>query len=85
MTKIWAKTMVNHRVKTSIIHDCGEIVTVDNFYRAVRKICESLKIPTPVVLHSYAKNFTEFNIVKFRPRDFLEEVNFDFLVLESGE
>ena len=85
MTKIWAKTMINHKVKKSIIHDCGERINIVNFYENVRKICEKLKVSTPVVLNSYAENFIEFNILKFRPRDFLEEIPFDFLVLENGD
>ena len=85
MQKIWAKTVINHRVKKSIIHDCGEKISVSNFYNNVRQICEKLKIPTPVVLNSYAENFVNLNIFKFRQRDFLEEVPFDVLVLERGE
>ena len=83
MQKIWAKTITDHRVKKSIIHDCGEKVDLANFYNNVRKICEKLKIPTPVVLNTYAQGFLEFNIVKFRQRDFVEEVLFDALVLEA--
>ena len=85
MQKIWAKIITDHRVKKSIIHDCGEKVNTANFYNNVRQICEKLKIPTPVVLNTYAENFVVFNILKFRQRDFLEEVPFDALVLESGE
>jgi hypothetical protein len=85
MTKIWAKVVVNHRVKKGIIHDCEERVDIVNFFSHVHAICEKLKIPTPVVLNCYAENFIEFNILKFKPRDFIEEVSFDWLVLENGE
>ena len=85
MTKVWAKIIINHKVKKSLIHDCGERISIVNFYNNVRTICEKLKIPTPVVLNTYAENFVEFNILKFRQRDFLEEVSFDALVLERGE
>ena len=85
MQKIWAKTVLDHKVKKSIIHDCGERVNIVNFYSTVRAICEKLKIPTPVILNVYAENFVEFNILKFKQRDFLEEIPFDALVLENGD
>ena len=77
--------MSNHKVKNSIIYQCCEILNIENFYRHVRTICEQLKIPTPVVLNSYAENFIEYNILKFKQRDFLEPVYFDTLVIENGD
>jgi succinyl-CoA synthetase beta subunit len=85
MTKIWAKIVTDHKVKCSIVFDAGEIITHDHFYNAVQSICEELKIPTPVVLKSYGENFLEYNIVKFRARDFVEDIRFDTLVLENAE
>ena len=83
MNKIWAKTIINQRVNCSIIHDAGERIETWNFYDHVRQIAEKLKIPTPVVLHSYAENFLNFNLMKFRQRDFIEEIKFDYLLLEA--
>lgn len=85
MFRIWAKTIVNYRVKTSIIHECAERIGSYNFFENVREIAEKLHIPTPVVLNSHCENFLEFNTLKFRPRDFLEPVPFDFLVLEDAD
>lgn len=85
MQKIWAKIIINQRVKKHIVHDAGEKIESWNFYDNVRQIAEKLKIPTPVVLNSYAENFLNFNIMKFKQRDFLEEINFDMLQLENGE
>lgn len=85
MHKIWAKVIINQKVKRSIIHDPGEHIETWNFFDHVRQIAEKLKIPTPVVLNSYAENFLNFNLVKFRARDFLEEIPFDYLLLECVE
>jgi len=85
MTKIWAKIVINHSVRKSVVHDCGEKIHEFNFYNNVREICEQLKIPTPVILETYIRTFLDFNILKFKQRDFLEEINFDQFVLESGE
>ena len=84
-SKIWAKIIVDQRVKGSIIYDAGGLVEKWNFFDNVRGVCEELKIPTPVVLNSYAENFLNFNLVKFRQRDFVEEIAFDCLLLERVE
>jgi len=85
MQKIWAKIMLDGRVKKGIIHDAGERVTVANFYDNIRGIAEKMGIPTPVVLNTYAENFLTYNIHKFKQRDFLEEIPFDALVIENGD
>jgi hypothetical protein len=85
MQKIWAKIMRDGKVKKSIIHNAGERIETWNFYDHVRQISEQLKIPTPIVLTTYAENFLNFNLVKFKQRDFLEEIPFDYLLLECAE
>ena len=85
MTRIWAKILIDHKVKQSIIHECGERLASYNFFENVRAIAEKLHIPTPVVLNSHIENFLEFNILKLRPNDFIESVSFDFLVLECAD
>ena len=82
MYKIWAKVIINQRIKKSHVYDAGERIEAWNFYDHVRQIAEQLKIPTPVVLNSYAENFLNFNRMLFRARDFIEEINFDCLLLE---
>ena len=82
MHKIWAKIITDHRVKRSIIYNAGERIETWNFYDHVRQIAEQLKIPTPVVLNSYAENFINYNLMKFKQRDFIEEINFDYLLIE---
>lgn len=85
MSRIWAKTIVNFKVKDSIIHECAERLDSYNFFENTREIAEKLHIATPVVLDSHCKNFLEFNTLKFKPRDFLEPVPFDSLVFESAD
>ena len=85
MKKIWAKIVIDHKVKKSIVHDCSERLDILNFWENVKQICEELKIPTPVLLGCHAENFLEFNTLKLKQRDFIEEIPFDWLHLESGE
>ena len=85
MDKIWAKIVVNHRVKQSIIHTAPDRIDILNFWDNVKQICEELKIPTPVILTCHAENFLELNTLKLKPTDFIEDVPFDWLLLENGE
>jgi len=82
MNKIWAKVIIDQKVKQNIIYDAKERIGLWNFYSHVQQIAETLKIPTPVVLNSYAQNFLTYNLVKFKQRDFIEEIKFDCLLLE---
>ena len=45
--------------------------------------CHELDLPTPVVLSSHASSFTQFNIARFKPGDFVESVDFDELTMEN--
>lgn len=85
MFRIWAKIVTNHKVQRSIIHECSERLASHNFFENMRAIAEKLHIPTPIVLNSHCENFLEFNILKLRPRDFIEAIPFDFLVLECAD
>jgi len=85
MKKIWAKLVTDHKVKQSLIHTADERIDILNFWDNVKQICEALKIPTPVLLTCHAENFLEFNTLKLKQGDFIEDVPFDWLLLENGE
>lgn len=75
MLKIWAKIIIDHKVKQSVVVE----IDPTDFYHGVIKIAEALKIPTPMLTQAQIDNFLEFNILKLRPRDFIESIPFDFL------
>ncbi|MDR3021997.1 MAG: hypothetical protein LBU60_04930 [Clostridiales bacterium] len=82
MVKIWAKLIKEQRIIKS------EIVEIDDYYHSsklfeyVVLVCYQLDIPTPAIIKSHKFNFTNFNLTKFRPSDFLEYVDFDMLTIE---
>ncbi len=79
MTKVWAKIIIDHKVKQSAV------VAIDptDFYHGLVAMATALKIPTPIVTQSQIDNFLAFNILKLKPRDFLEKVPFDCLELNA--
>ncbi|HIV64338.1 MAG TPA: hypothetical protein H9693_06220 [Firmicutes bacterium] len=83
MVKIWVKTMKNKKIaKNEIVHFEGRYDEAD-FDEYVRVCCHELDLPTPVVLSSHASSFTQFNIARFKPGDFVESVDFDELTMEN--
>jgi len=84
MFKIWAKTIKNHKILQSYLYHSADKFNPDDFLYYLTDICHDMDIPTPVILSSHVKNYTQFNIAKFRSTDFVEHVGFDLLQLENA-
>lgn len=54
------------------------------FFDYTREICETLDIPTPVIIKTHLFNYAKYNVLKFRKDDFVEKVDFDRLVFENA-
>jgi hypothetical protein len=77
--KIWAKTVLDDKITRNMLIDAGNSA---DLYKSVVELCEKFDIPTPIVLKTAVWYFEEFGHVKFRPHDFVETVDFDFLEVE---
>lgn len=83
MVKIWVKTHKDKKiVKNEIVMYDGRY-DEERFDEYVRIACHELDLPTPVILSTHAKSFTQFNISRFKAGDFVEAVDFDELTLEN--
>ena len=80
--KIWAKLMVKDKILRDIIYEDDSEVKLKAFVKALQEIAYRLDIATPVVIPTHFRHFEKFNRVKFLPRDFVEEVDYDCLILE---
>ena len=69
--KLWIKTYVGDKITNSIVLS-KKGVSRDAF-----------DLSTPVVLSQHFHHFANYNSVKFLPRDFVEPVDFDKLVVEN--
>ena len=83
MFRIWAKVLAEGRIQKQCTYEREEKFTYSNFFRYLADICGELDIPTPVLLKTHLFNYAKFNHTVFRPRDFVESVDFDKLVLEN--
>ncbi|MBQ2714744.1 MAG: hypothetical protein IJF76_03845 [Clostridia bacterium] len=81
-TKIWLRTVDGDEkiLKEKVYEYTGD--TMPAFLEELRRVCEELDEATPVVLRSHYNNFKQFNVVRFAPRDFVEYVYFEKMILE---
>ena len=84
MFKIWAKIMKEGKIQRQFVYENDEEkLTYSHFLQYLFDICRELDVPTPVLLKTHIFNFAKFNHVRFLPRDFVESVDFDYLLLEN--
>ncbi len=81
--KIWAKVMVDGKIKQQTVYERDEELTYSKFFEYLSEICTSLDVPTPVLVKAHLFNFAKFNHVKFVQSDFVESISFDNLFLEN--
>jgi hypothetical protein len=83
MVKLWARTVKDN--KTLLKHDFIKEVNMEwaDFFEYVREICHAMDLPTPLILKTHLFNFAKFNYVRFLPSDFVEAVDFDYLIVEN--
>lgn len=84
MIRLWAKILKDQKICKSYIYESIDKFSPDTFFLHMQKICHTLDISTPVILKSHIQNLINFNTVSFLPRDFVEVVSFDKLVIENA-
>lgn len=81
--KIWAKTVVEEKITRDLLYEYEDARNESEFVAILQEICGAMDIPTPVSTYVNFNHFTLFNNTKFKPRDFVESVDFDFLDIEA--
>jgi hypothetical protein len=81
--KIWAKLLDDGKIKKQIVYEKDERLTYSRFFDYLTEICQSLDVPTPVLMKTHIFNFAKFNHVRFVARDFIEPLGYDSLFLEN--
>lgn len=83
MFSIWAKELdEDNRIKKNEMFSFKQEFDEKLLYAYLQIVCNEWKIETPVVLSKHIVHFSEFNSVKFRKEDFIDEPHFTALVLE---
>lgn len=76
--------MLGDKITGDYMYLNGEKYDERRFNEYLVEICHEMDEPTPIVLKTHIKNFHSFNIVTFKPEDFVESVYFDKLILENA-
>lgn len=83
MFRIWAKLVKDGKIVRQFVYEGEEKLTYSHFLIYLFDICRELDCATPVLLKTHIFNFAKFNHVRFLRRDFVEGVDFDYLLLEN--
>ncbi len=81
--KIWAKTVLEEKITRDVLYEYTSITNEEEFVAALQEICGIMDIPTPVATKVNFNHFVMFNNTRFKPRDFVEHIDFDMLDIEA--
>lgn len=84
MVRIWAKVMIKDKILRQCVFEKEGETDYSLFFEYVRDICETLDIPTPVIIKTHLFNYAKYNTLRFKKDDFVESIEFDKLVLENA-
>ncbi len=84
MIRIWAKVLKKDKIVKQYVFEKFKTMDYSEFDEYLREICEKLDVPTPVLIKTHLFNYAKYNVLRFRPEDFVEKVDFDRLVLENA-
>ena len=83
MVKLWIKTLKGDKIlKSTVVEKDGKFLYSD-FQEYVSEGCFALDEATPVVLRHHILGFAKYNVVFFKPSDFIESVDFDKMSVEN--
>lgn len=83
MVKLWARAIKEHKTVKKYDFVKDEIMEWAAFYGYVAEICHAMDLSTPVITKTHLFNFAKFNFVRFLKSDFIEAVDFDYLMIEN--
>lgn len=79
----WIKTFCGDKITRNKIVKNTLTHTRENAEEMLREACHELDISTPVITKRFYENIENFNYFKFLKTDFIEETDFDCLVIEQ--
>lgn len=81
--KLWATTVSGEKITRSLVYEYDSISNEDEFVSVLQQVCEQMDVPTPVVTYINFNHYVMFNNTRFKPRDFVEHVDFDHMTIEN--
>ena len=82
LMKVWAKVMKADKILRDVIYEDNLTLSKSDYHKLLQELAYRLDISAPVTLPNHIKHFEKFNRIKYLPRDFIEEVDFDTFIIE---
>ena len=82
--KVWGKLIKNEKTVLQGVIETENLNTFSGITKAFMDLAEELKIPTPIITRTSAQFFFDFNSVRFKQDDFVEQIDFDYLFIERA-
>ena len=82
--RIWAKVLQDHRIMRETVREFSSARPSDleGWSVLLHELCQDLDLCRPVILDKHMNDLKQFSRVVFKPRDFIEPVDFDEFELE---
>lgn len=81
--KLWAKIIEGEKIIANKIYRNSQPLTQATYEAFLVQIAEDLDLSTPVGLSVHFTHLAKFNIVEYKPRDFMEPVTLTKFVIEN--
>lgn len=82
--QIWAKTYKGDKITRDYMYTLDGPFEEDSIFEYLTDITRAMDIPTPLLLKSHIYHFVHFNVCKFLPSEFVDDVDFDRFTLENS-
>ena len=83
MVKLWIKLIKEDKIIKDVVVEKHEPFEWADFSGYLTEGLYKLDEPTPVVIKNHILDFAKFHVVRFRPSDFVESVDFDYMWVEN--
>ena len=81
--KLWAKIIDGDHLVANIVMRNAAPLVQEEYEAFLSQICQQLDLSTPVTLRTHFVHLRRFNIVEYKPRDFIEPVDFSKFTIEN--
>ena len=82
MFRLWGKIFKDARlVKDITIEDDSDDTRTHKIFRALDQICHAFDLASPIWLDSSVRYFKQHDRVRFTRDNFIEKIDFDYLVI----
>lgn len=81
--KLWAKIVDGDHLLANLVVESDAPLVREEYEAFLPEICHRLDLSTPVTLPTHFNHIRRFNIVEYKPRDFIEPVAFTKFTIEN--